>query len=57
MGTITLQQKNTERQTVATYVLSMAWISILGTISYDQGTKDTPLMFDATMVYSYYNKK
>lgn len=57
MGSVTLQQKNTERATVATYVLSMAWISILGTISYDQGTKDTPLTFDATIVYSYYNKK
>jgi phage-related protein len=57
MGTVTLQQKNTERQTVATYVLSMAWISVLGTIGYDQGTRDNPLVFDATISYSYYTKK
>jgi hypothetical protein len=57
MGTVTLNQLNTERKTVATYVLSMAWVNLLSVISYDQNNREGPLTFDATIVYSYYNKK
>lgn len=68
MGTVTLNQLQPEQNAtgsgnspsapkiVQTYKLSMAWISILGNISYDQGTKDSPLVFDATIVYSFYTK-
>lgn len=60
MGTVKLTPLNTDLQPASfggTYILSMAWISVLGPISWDQGTKDQPIVFDATIVYSFYTKE
>lgn len=57
MGTITLEQLNTNREIASQYKLSMAYLSAIGAISYGHETKDTPLVFDATITYSFYNKQ
>ena len=56
MGAVTLYQLDTARKRVSTYKLSMAYLSAIGAISYGHETKDTPLVFDATITYSYYTK-
>jgi len=57
MGTVTLFQLNTERSPASQYKLSMAYLSAIGAISYGHETKDTPLVFDATITYSFYVKQ
>jgi len=57
MGTVTLLQLNTAKEPVSTYKLGMAFLSQIGAISYGHETKDAPLVFDATMTYSFYVKQ
>lgn len=57
MGTITLNQLNNQRSPVSKYKLSMAYLSAIGAVSYGHETKDTPLVFDATLTYSFYTKQ
>ena len=55
MGNMTLFQLNTERGNASTYKLSLAYLSAISAIQYGHETKDSPLTFDATITYSYYN--
>lgn len=55
MGNMTLLQLNTNREEVSKYKLNLAYLSAISAIQYGQETKDTPLTFDATITYSYYN--
>jgi len=56
MGTMTLFQLNTNRETVGQYKLSMAYLSAISAIQYSHESRDAPLTFDATITYSYYNQ-
>jgi len=55
MGNMTLFQLNTARANASVYKLSLAYLSAISPISYNQESKDLPLTFDATISYSYYN--
>lgn len=57
MGTMTLFQLNTAREPVSEYKLSMAYLSAIGAISYGHETKDSPLVFDATITYSFFTQQ
>ena len=57
MGNILLYQLNTGREPASTYKLNMAYLSGISAISYGHETKDSPLVFDATITYSYYLKQ
>lgn len=57
MGTVMLNQLDTSRKTKSKYKLSMAYLSAIGAISYGHETKDAPLVFDATITYSFYTKE
>jgi hypothetical protein len=41
---------------VSSYTLFLAFLSGVSVVSYGHETKDTPLVFDATIQYSYYKK-
>lgn len=57
MGTMTLQQLDTERKVKSQYKLQFAYLSAISAIQYGHETKDAPLTFDATITYSFFIKE